>query len=394
MSEPEVHRILHVAPTPFFSDRGCHVRIRGLAKGLNALGINNRVCTYSIGRDVDDVDTVRCHHIPGYKKTAAGPSVFKFFMDPLLLFTVVRQIRKFQPDVLHCHLHEGLLIGWLAKFPALRPALLVGFDMQGSLTGELDSYGYLNNKVVRGVFRFLEKLITSMADIYYCSSPASARLLRDKFGVEAEKIVLAPDGSDVDFSREPEASRGRGERPIAIYTGGLVESKGLKELMEVIRESSNRQLELDFLIVGFPTDKLQQFVDQHELRNCRLTGQVPFDELAMYLSQATLCLEPKSGSTSEASGKLMNYMAAGLPVVCFDTSNSRELLGGSGYFASEPDAAAFVDQIESALADPVEAGRRGRAAGERAAKRYSWKASANKINLSYSTALLGEHATG
>jgi len=383
-----IKRILHVAPTPFFSDRGCHVRIRGIVRGLQSLGITNRVCTYSIGRDIDDVDAVRCLHVPGYKNTEPGPSAFKYLMDPLLLLTVVRQIWKFKPNVLHCHLHEGLLIGWVAKFLALRSGLVIGFDMQGGLTEELDSYGYLNNRGVRGLFRFVERIITAMPDSFYCSSTTAARLLAEDFSVDPHRIIVAPDGADVVLSDQTTPARSANDHPTAIYTGGLVESKGLSILKEAIRQSADRNLPVGYLIIGYPTEDLQDFVDRNELTNCKLVGRVPFEELGTYLRKGTLCLDPKSGDTSEASGKVMNYMAAGLPVVCFDTPNNRELLGDQGYFASEPNATAFVDQIELALGNPDEAANRGRAAAEHAAKRYSWRASAEKINAGYKAILV------
>ena len=155
-------RILHIAPTPFFSDRGCHIRIRGIVSGLDGLETTNRLCTYPIGRDDDAIDTVRCLPVPGYRKTAAGPSAFKVIVDPLLVLTVVRQIRTFKPDVLHCHLHEGVLIGWLAKYLALRPRLPLGFDVQGGLVSELQSYGHLKHSLLP-TFASLDRVVRDCA---------------------------------------------------------------------------------------------------------------------------------------------------------------------------------------------------------------------------------------
>ncbi|MFW2404279.1 MAG: glycosyltransferase family 1 protein, partial [Gammaproteobacteria bacterium] len=79
-----IPRVLHIAPTPFFADRGCHIRIRGIVGGLAERGYENLVCTYSIGRDVEGVQTRRCATIPGYTKTEAGPSAFKYVADVFL----------------------------------------------------------------------------------------------------------------------------------------------------------------------------------------------------------------------------------------------------------------------------------------------------------------------
>ena len=52
-------RVLVIAPTPFFGDRGCHVRIYEEVRGLMARGIEVRVVTYPTGRDLDGIETVR-----------------------------------------------------------------------------------------------------------------------------------------------------------------------------------------------------------------------------------------------------------------------------------------------------------------------------------------------
>ena len=44
-------RVLVLAPTPFFGDRGCHVRIYEEVRGLMARGIEAHVVTYPTGRD-------------------------------------------------------------------------------------------------------------------------------------------------------------------------------------------------------------------------------------------------------------------------------------------------------------------------------------------------------
>ena len=67
-------KILMVAPTPFFADRGCHVRILLETNALTAMGHEVLISTYGLGRDLPGIDTVRTQRIPWYRKLAAGPS--------------------------------------------------------------------------------------------------------------------------------------------------------------------------------------------------------------------------------------------------------------------------------------------------------------------------------
>ncbi|MGC8833187.1 MAG: glycosyltransferase family 4 protein, partial [Armatimonadota bacterium] len=75
------HRILMVAPTPFFADRGCHVRILEEARALQNIGHKVVVVTYHNGRNVPGVEVRRIPRIPWYKKLEAGPSIHKCYLD-------------------------------------------------------------------------------------------------------------------------------------------------------------------------------------------------------------------------------------------------------------------------------------------------------------------------
>jgi glycosyltransferase involved in cell wall biosynthesis len=280
-----------------------------------------------------------------------------------------------------------VLVGWLAKYLAFRPGLTIGFDVQGGLSSELESYGHLKNPLLRGLMRWIEAFVVARADVFFCSSEASVRLFSQEFGVDAHRLNLVPDGADVTADTERKTCPNPQGSSVAIYTGGLAESKGLSMLQAVIHEAAQRKLPIHFRIVGYPTEQLEEFIAAHELDNCTLLGRVPFEELSEHLHDAAVALEPKSAQSSEASGKLLNYMAAALPVVCFDTTNSRNIVGDSGYFVAPSTAAAFVDRLEQVINDPEGAKSRGRRARERLIKDFSWSASAGTIAATYAALL-------
>lgn len=387
---------LHIAPTPFFADRGCHVRIRGLVTALQRRGVGCLLCTYHHGRDVDAVETVRIPRIPGYRKVAAGPSPFKYVADLLLLWVVVREAWRRQPDVLHGHLHEGALLAWLTSKALFWRRLPVVFDMQGSLTGELEEYGYFARVPgLRRLFAWIERRIDALPDAIVASSARSLAIARDRFGVPRQRLHLVEDGVDVepaDPASVDELLRKwqlHGARPIVVYTGSLLRVKGLEVLQETLREAARRRLDARFLLVGYPVDEMRAYVDRHGLEsNCTLTGRVPFESIGSVLAMAEVALEPKRGASGEASGKLLNYMAAGLPVVCFDTDTNREILGSCGCYASSPSVDAFVDRLETLLGSS-EARALGECGRKRVAERFSWDRSAERLHSLYAL-LLGD----
>jgi glycosyltransferase involved in cell wall biosynthesis len=390
-----VLRVLHVAPTPFFSDRGCHVRIQGIVSALNKKSVRNIVCTYHHGRDVPGVETRRIPQIPGYTKREAGPSPFKYLADLVLFIKVLIVTWKNYPDVIHGHLHEGTLIGWAVKTAFFWRTMPLISDIQGSLVGELEAHGYFENRAgLKQVFWKMEHYISRLPDFIICSSGASANILRSEFRVNSNRLEVVNDGVDAAVTNSPRDEGLRSQLglprncPVVVYTGALLPAKGVNVLKGIIREAVQQGLAGHFLIVGYPEEEMKEFVQRHDVgQYCTVTGRVPFENLSDYLGLATVAIEPKEADSGEASGKLLNYMGAGLPVVCFDTEKNKELLGEAGTFVRQGSVQAFVERIEALLEGPDLCDRKGKMARRRAQDKFSWDASAERIYSVYRTQL-------
>jgi len=385
--DKKILKILHIAPTPFFSDRGCHMRVKGIIEALNKLSTRNILCTYHNGRDIDGIETARIVNIPGYNKVEAGPSAFKYIADVFLFFKVLESIKRFEPDIIHGHLHEGALIGWAAKSCFFWRKIPLVFDMQGSLVGELEAHGYFDkSKLLKKLFLFIEYLITRFPDAFVCSSDESVKILKNIFNVSADNIRLASDGVDIHYVNNKSLTKLQNEldipndKPVVIYTGALLEAKGLSSLCKLIKYSKKRELGCHFLIVGYPENKILEFVKANNYEDfCTITGRVPFEKLGNYLGLATAALEPKVEGSGEASGKLLNYMGANLPIVCFNTKNNRQLLGESGYYAEDQTTEGLAVQLELLLKNLNKARQKGELAKKRVNEKFSWKTTADCI---------------
>ena len=363
------------------------MRIKGIVSALNHVNIRSIVCTYHHGRDIAGIETVRTPTLPGYRKHEAGPSAFKYIADLLLLWQTCRVIRRERPDIIYGHLHEGALIGWLARTCCFRRTLPLVCDIQGSLVGELESHGYFRNlPFLRPLFLLIEKIIIRLPHSLTCSSPLSFDFLVNRFGLPLSKVVLINDSADL-CSVDPVASNELRrslslpqDRPVVIYTGALQRAKGSEVLCETLLAAKTRELQCHFLILGYPEEEMRAYVREHALQDiCTVVGQVPFERLGHYLGLASLALEPKYHASGEGSGKLLNYMGAGLPVVCFDTENNRRILGPEGYFARPGCVDDFLSKIEMALGTPQEAARRGNEGNKWLQQNFSATSTAEKI---------------
>jgi len=381
-----------IAPTPFFADRGCHVRILGEARALQASGCDVTVCTYHHGCEVDGIRTVRIPTVPGYRKLTAGPSNAKYVADTLLLLRSLGLALRDPPDMIHGHLHEGALIGRILR-TMLRVPLV--FDYQGSLTDELGSHGYLDPDGAKArAFKELEAWIDTGADAVVASSTRATAALRAEYPSMRIQTVL--DGVDTDEFRplktdQKAAIRRRfGVAPgaqLAIYVGVLADYQGIDLILDHIGEIVEQRPRLQVLFAGYPEQAYKARADELGLADRVLfPGRVPFDDTRALTAAADVGLTAKLSAT-EGNLKIYNYLACGLPVVAFDNPVNREILGELGVYAPQGDGAAFVQRIGQLLDDPGrrnDLAQRGRA---RAVEQLSWRRAAHDLIELYGTVL-------
>jgi glycosyltransferase involved in cell wall biosynthesis len=378
-----------LAPTPFFADRGCHVRIYEEARALQALGHRVTICTYHNGRDLPGFDIRRIVRVPWYDKLEAGPSLHKIYLDFILLLKALRVARKQKPDVVHGHLHEGVGIGYILS--RLLGIPLIG-DYQGSLAGEIRAHGFLgNSRILFSLFRGIERLVDGLADVTIASCSEVAREMKEDFGVK--QVHLALDGVDTEQFR-PDVEAGELQslvpsgRQAVVYLGLLNRYQGIDCLLEASVRVLQRRSDVHFLIMGYPNvEHFQQLAQSLEIADhVTFTGRVDYGQASRYLALGNVAVSPKISET-ESNGKLYNYMASGLPVVAFDTPVNREILGDLGIYAPLEDVKGLSDGILRALRGGEEIQSLKAQLRERAVRRFSWSATADRISRCYDIAL-------
>ncbi|MGD8794217.1 MAG: glycosyltransferase family 4 protein [Anaerolineae bacterium] len=383
------YRVLMVAPTPFFAHRGCHVRIYEEARALQALGCQVEVVTYHLGDERPGLRTHRTLRLPWYNKLSAGPSWHKLYIDLLLLFKTLSVARRFRPDVIHGHLHEGAAIGWLVG--KLLGIPLVG-DFQGSLSGEMKAHRFIDG---RGwLYRFVahnEGWIDRLPQVAVASCSDVAQELHDRFGVE--EVVLALDGADTE-TFHPGAEAGDladlvppGRRAV-VYLGVLSTYQGTDHLLEAVPRVLARVPDAYFLIMGYPNqDRYAQKARALGVaEQVGLPGRIDYDRAAAHLALGEVAVGPKLSET-ESNGKLYNYMACALPTVAFDTPPSREILGDLGVYAPRGDVEALAEAIAGLLENPGEAQVLGQKLRRRVMEHFSWQNTARQLLGAYSRAI-------
>jgi len=389
-------KVIHIAPTPFFANRGCHIRIRNEIDGLTRKGVKVILCTYGLGNDVQGIDIRRIVSIPGYRQTRAGFSPYKFIADFLLFFLVLKTAWKEKPDILHGHLHEGALLGWGVKIVLFWRRIFLLMDMQGSLSGELTAYGVFKSfPFILHWFFFLEKIICSLPNVILCSSENSLDFLVTKCGVAKNKGSVLVDVVPDIFFQERDATDFKkkygipADKHIVIYTGSLLQGKGIDYLLEAIGIILPERNDLFFILVGYPKERVEQYIQKSGFEDCCLVvGEVAYDDLASWLSVAQLAVDPKGETSGEASGKILHYMASGLPIVCFDTVNNRNYLDGNAFFAQPALASDLAYMIKQGIEDHGYATVFAKKGREKVKGEYSLAVVADKLVSQYQNFLI------
>lgn len=374
-----------LAPTPFFADRGCHVRILEEARAAMACGVELRLVTYHIGRDVPGVPTDRIGGFSWYSKLEAGPSWVKPLLDLQLLFKALKVARQFKPHLIHAHLHEGAFFGAFLKALLRIPML---FDCQGSLTAEITDHGFVKpESLLQRMFAMLERWINLSSDFIVTSSTPTLKLLLQE-GVRAERVRALIDGVDTDVFRpcgkeEVRAIRTQlglpQDRRIVTYLGVLNSYQGVDLLLEAALLLKRQGAKLHFLIMGFPEGAYREKAEAMEIADMvTFTGRIPYSEAPLYLCAGDIAVSPKI-SLTEANGKLFNYIACGLPTVVFDTPVNQEILGDDALYAKFGDAADLAGAIGRLAGDRELREEVGEAGRERAVANHSWQARGREL---------------
>lgn len=387
-----------LAPTPYFSDRGCHVRIFEEARALMQLGHQVRIVTYHLGRDLAPVPVERTAQLPWYRKQGAGPSWHKPYLDLLLIVKALTVARNFRPHLIHAHLHEGALAGWVLK-KYLRIPLL--FDYQGSLSGESLNHGFFKKgSLLHRLFCTMERIINRLPDRIVSSSTQGQQELIEMWGVEATKVSALPDGVDTQIFRPAQKDAARrclsrylppcplpldpaSPAPVIIYLGLLNRYQGIDLLLKAAQELKRQGVTFHLLLMGFPDEAYRSKAAKMGLgEQVSFTGRIDYADAPLLLCAGDIAVSPKISAT-EANGKLLNYMACGLPVVCFDTPVNRELLGDDGIYATLGDAVHLAEKLKAALSEQERLHLRGERLRQRAVQYHNWQSRGAQLEEIY-----------
>jgi glycosyltransferase involved in cell wall biosynthesis len=313
---------------------------------------------------------------PGTLLRDAGASyqVFRMasFMDGRIVASLVRQLRVYRPDILHCHLVRANLYGRIA---ARLARVTVVINSHHGIEDYMVSPN-LRDRAVRSVERLTNGWVTCHVGVSEGMRQAAIRHL----GIRPDEIVAIPNGVDLtlyDHGYDERATicHELGLDPDAVVigsVGGFKKIKNFHLMVWIAKSIVDRYPEVQFIIVGEgdQMQKLKAMVSEMGLhRSVFLPGfrtDIPRVLRALDIFVLT--------SRSEGFGlALAEAMASGLPCVAFDVGALAELVvdGQTGFLVAEGDAEAFNIALSRLIIAPDLRSRMGLAARARAQALFS-----------------------
>lgn len=374
-----------VAACPFPFPRGTPIRIRRLAEAIARRGHRVHVVTYHLG-DTGQEAPYTVHRIAavsGYRKTAPGPSYRKLFVVDRRLAGKLREVMAAHSiDLVHGHHYEGLAVALLAR----RAGIPILYDAHTTLESELPSYRLgLPEAFKRRFGRLLDRRLPRYASHTIAVTEAVRDRLVDLAAVVPEKITVISNGVEREMLEFPETGRWRpapGTRTI-VFSGNTATYQRIELLMEAFARVRSRHPEARLLIItGSSLDRYEALVRRLGIRDAMIVEDVDFDRLPGLLAGADVAVNPRIDCAGVPQ-KLLNYMAAGIPVVSFRGSAPVIRDERTGLCVPDGDIEAMATAIERLLEDAALARRLGRTARRWVARAHSWDRAAEGIEAVY-----------
>jgi len=293
-------------------------------------------------------------------------------LDPKLLVSLRRALRRLEPDVVHTHLVHADLYGALA---ARAPVV---------------STKHNDDRFRTGSFRYIERVLARRASRVIAITQALARFTVEQVGLPAEKVEVIHYGLD-------EPPQAWGENPPALLPEGarvllavcrLVEQKGVDVAVRALAAVRHEHPEAVLVVLGDGPERAaleRVAADLDVAEAVFLPGRV--GDVAAWLRRAELVVHPVRW---EGFGlALLEAMLAERPAVASAVSSVPEIVvdGETGLLVPPNDPTALAAAIARLLSDRVLAERLGSAGLARARSEFSVERMARRTLAVYERAV-------
>ncbi len=379
-------RVLYAAFDVVPSPKGASRHITAFARALSAAGHDVTLFTVgladmpAVGRYAD-ARIIR-HH-------SADPN----FLRRATLFgeAVWKHLRDEEYDLVHFRdIWSGMAAMRLREQEGRTYRTL--FEVNGLPSVELKyHYPALRESELPSRLRLQERQLLAGADAVVCVSRVTAIYLRS-IGAAQERLSVIPNGIDPSLFAP---HRGKVETARLVYVGTLTEWQGVATLIAAMPEVLAARPDAELQLIGPAKSRYRKALNKLATRlgldeeTVRFLDPVPPELVNDYLQKATVCIAPLTYNDRNVTQgccpiKVLEYAAAGRPIVAADLPVVRELLNDDeALFFCPGDADDLAHKILGLLSAPHEAGEMGQRASRRVRAEFTWDRAGQRLLTVY-----------
>jgi glycosyltransferase involved in cell wall biosynthesis len=393
------YSIAMVAACAFPANHGSPASVREMSDTLSQMGHAVHIVTYSTGQEDIVVRYAKVHRTGPFRpetNAKVGPSPEKFLEDLALFRLLLRVVKRERIDIIHAHNYEAALIGVMAKWITGRPLL---YNAVNLMSDELAGYRFIRPAwLARAIAHGLDWFVPIFPDHITAVSPELKQWFIER-GTAGKKVDMVPAGivPEMFDNADPEKIRRRhpiNGRAIVMYTGVLNAFQRIDYLLRAFAVVSKQLPDTLLMMVSALVS------ESHQREHKKLADQLGISEAIMwiaphsledlpsYLAVATVTVI----SRPECPGhpvKLLNYMLAGKPIVCFEGAAKGLRHLHDAFIVPNHDYEALGNGIITLLKDRELTARLGANARTTAISDFDWRIICQRIEHIYDK-LLGK----
>ncbi len=291
-------------------------------------------------------------------------------------------------QVIHMHNPPDTLfvVGFLAR--------VLGRDVvfdQHDLSPELFEAKFGRSRAGGFAFRLFERLSFRVSTLVITPNDSHKEIAMKRGGVPAKRVTVVRNGPPrASLAAATDPREGELTDPHLVFLGSMESQDGVDDLVglfeDLVRNRGFPGARLTLVGAGSRQSALaDRFAELGLSAQVRFTGFVAHTEVAGFLAEADICLDPAPCTELNDHStmvKVAEYMAARRPVVCFPLLETRRTASDAAAFAECGDVASFGDQVAALARDPDRRLKLAQRGYERAAD-LTWDTSEANLLAAY-----------